>query len=111
MNKTRIIADDLVDKTASSYERRERGIFVTARRETLVDAIDASLRQRESEVRAEERERAAKIAEGAFEPAHTYASENATEYMIYDRGQRRAIQNIVAAIRRDEAQEGETNGE
>lgn len=50
----------------------------------------------------DERERAAKIAENAFEPAHTYASENAHEYIIYDNGQRRAMQNIAAAIRKED---------
>jgi len=34
-----------------------------------------------------------------FEPAHTYTSENADEYRIFDAGQRRATQNAIAIIR------------
>lgn len=60
----------------------------------LVNAIESALKA--------ERERAAGIAERAFEPAHTYVSENAHEYQIFDAGQRRAITKIAAAIRGEE---------
>jgi hypothetical protein len=46
-----------------------------------------------------ERERAAKIAEGSFQRAHTYASENAGDYYLFDDGQRDAIKRIASAIR------------
>lgn len=45
------------------------------------------------------REEAILLAEGAFKPAHTYSSENAETYRIYDNGQRRAISYIVDALR------------
>jgi hypothetical protein len=55
------------------------------------DAIEALILERD--------ERAARIAESVFEPAHTYASENASEYHAYDRGQRYAMKRIASAIR------------
>lgn len=45
------------------------------------------------------REEAILLAERAFKPAHTYSSENAGTYRIYDNGQRRAISHIVDGLR------------
>jgi hypothetical protein len=55
------------------------------------DAIEALIRERD--------ERAARIAETIFEPAHTYSSENAEVYRAYDRGQQYAMKRIASAIR------------
>jgi hypothetical protein len=63
----------------------------TAVRTATRDAIEKALRDRD--------ERAAKIAERAFEPAHTYASENSSAYRTYDAGQRHVIEKIASAIR------------
>lgn len=55
------------------------------------DAIEALILERD--------ERAARIAESIFEPAHTYSSENAEIYRAYDRGQQYAMKRIATAIR------------
>ena len=66
-----------------------------------LDSTDSS-RQLQADIEAalkDRDERAAKIAETAFKPAHTYASESAERYYAFDDGQRYAMKNIAAAIR------------
>src|SRR5690348_7967596 len=60
-----------------------------------------SLQQYVTKAIADERARCMRIAEQAFEPAHTYASENSSAYRTFDAGQRQVIDRIIATIRRD----------
>ena len=84
MKSIREIAEEIAEGVTNSEHHNAK----------LARRIEQALRDRD--------ERAAKIAEDAFEPAHTYVSENASDYMIYDNGQRRAMQNIAAAIRKED---------
>jgi hypothetical protein len=56
-----------------------------------LDAVELLIKARD--------ERAALIAESAFDPAHTYASENSSAYRTFDAGQRHVIEKIASAIR------------
>lgn len=82
MKSIREIATEIAAQFAKPTERFQ-----------LAEAIEQALR--------DERERCAKIAEAAFTPAHTYASENAERYHAFDDGQKHAMVKIAAVIRKD----------
>lgn len=106
MSSTREVAVEAVDRWRASW-RGASDCCYGANRLGLIDAVDSALRQREKEVRAEERERAAKICEGlvTFDPDHgKYAPEDADAPCGWCDG----LEKAAATIRRDsEAQKGE----